>query len=116
MTNKVSLGKKGEDKAIDYLIGKGYRIIRRNYRYKKSEIDIICRYNKTVVFVEVKARTSLDFGYPEDFVNERQIEKLHEGASKFIEENLWEGSVRFDIIAIIFEGDTTNIEHLQDAF
>lgn len=58
------VGKKGEDIAVDFLKKKGYTILERNYRKKYAEIDIICVKNNTLVFVEVKTRTSTAYGTP----------------------------------------------------
>ena len=58
-------GLAGEDRAVCYLQKKGYRILSRNYRFHRYEIDIIARHGDTVVFIEVKARRSEDFGVPE---------------------------------------------------
>lgn len=109
-------GEKGENIAVKYLQKKKYKIIERNYRAKKSEIDIICKETETLVFVEVKARTSLKFGNPESFVTAKKAEKIIEGAEAYMIENGWEGPIRFDIISVLIKDKTEKISHFKDAF
>ena len=71
-----TIGKKGEDLSAEYLLSQGYQILSRNYRFKKSEIDLICRHQELLVFVEVKSRTSVKFGYPESFISVQQQEAI----------------------------------------
>ena len=108
-------GKRGEDLAVAFLQKKGYHILERNYRYKHSEVDIISRTANTLVFVEVKTRTNLDYGHPEEFVDDKQAEKIMQGADHYIVRKDWEGDIRFDIIAIEM-GNQPRIEHFLDAF
>lgn len=116
MSDKIKRGKEGEDLAARYLEGKGYEIIERNYRHRQSEIDLIARKDNLLVFVEVKTRTSIKFGYPEEFVDERKEAKVLEGAENYIFTNDWRGFVRYDIVAIIYSGKEPEITHLEDAF
>ena len=108
-------GKKGEDLAVAFLQKQGYQILERNYRYKHSEVDIISRIGDTLVFVEVKARSNLDYGHPEEFVDSKQAEKIMEGADHYILCEEWKGDIRFDIIAIEM-GNPPRVEHFLDAF
>ena len=115
--NKRTQGTKGEDLAVAYLRKKGYRILDRNYRFERGEIDIVAEDNDALVFVEVKARRSKAFGDPEDAVTEskqRQIKNVAEGY--LFEHNIDDKECRFDVIAIDFEGNRTTIRHLEDAF
>jgi len=116
MTDKIKRGFEGEDLAIAFLEKKGYRLRERNYRYKRSEIDLIVEKNNWLVFVEVKTRSSTKFGYPEEFVNEKKTEKIMEGADEYIHVNKWNGNVRYDIVAIILIRDEPEIVHFEDAF
>jgi len=70
------LGKKGEELAVQFLIENGYTILERNYRFNKAEVDIIALQNDILAIVEVKTRSSLDFGNPESFLKPRQIKNL----------------------------------------
>ncbi len=109
-------GNKGEKIAKDYLVNKGYSILATNYRARKAEIDIICKVGSTVVFVEVKTRTSTKYGQPEEFVNEAKTAKIMEGAEAYMIENNWEGAIRFDIISVLMRDGKTEIKHFEDAF
>jgi len=110
------LGKKGEQLAQDYLLKKGYEILERNYTYRKAEVDIIAKLKDTLAVVEVKTRSTSDFGNPQDFVKPKQIQNLVKAVDKYIHVNGINLEVRFDIIAIVKEGGGYKIEHLEDAF
>lgn len=116
MAEHNTLGKKGEKMATDFLIVKGYDILERNYRYLKSEVDIIAKKDKIVVAVEVKTRSTPEFGNPQDFVKPKQIQSLVKAVNNYITEYDLDVEVRFDIIAIIKNKKGTTIEHLEDAF
>jgi len=109
----TAIGRSGEDKAILFLIANGYEILECNYRYGRSEIDIIVSKDGLLVFVEVKQRKNNRFGYPESFLSDAQIERIAEAAEQFIFEKNWEGNIRFDIISIEQEHGIT---HFEDAF
>lgn len=117
MSDKIKRGLEGEQMAADYLQRQGYDVIARNYRYGRSEIDLIVTRAGWLVFVEVKTRTRVDFGYPEEAVNEKKATKVLEGAAQYIFENNWNGPVRYDVIAITWkrEGEP-EILHIEDAF
>ena len=116
MAEHNTLGKKGEKLAIDFLVNKGYDILEKNYRYLKSEVDIIAQKGGVVVAVEVKTRSTPEFGNPQDFVKPKQIQSLVRAVNNYITDNDLDVEVRFDIIAIIENKSGTKIEHLQDAF
>lgn len=116
MNTKAETGREGERLAADYLKRKGYTIVEKNYRFKRSEIDIIAVCEGRLVFVEVKTRSSTAFGHPEIAVNEKKIAKIMQGAEQYIYENTWEGNVRFDVISVIKKSHRTEIEHFEDAF
>lgn len=115
--NRRSLGNQGEIKAIKFLKEKGYRILERNYRKRTGEIDIIAfdpHFNE-YVFVEVKTRRSLKFGYPEESVDENKILKLTETAENWLLENeKFDVEWRIDIIGIEWKNKTVQIKHIQN--
>jgi len=111
-----SFGKKGEDIAVALLRIKGYLIIARNFRCKKSEIDIICQYKGILIFVEVKSRSSKAFGEPEDFVSNTQKNAIIRAAESYIIENDWQGDIRFDIVAVYKKDEQEEVRHFEDAF
>ena len=116
MSDHYQLGKKGEQVACDFLIAKGYKILSRNYRFKKAEIDIIAQLNELLVVVEVKTRTSTFFGNPQDFISQKKIKRLVQAINRYVYDNATDLEIRFDIVAVVFENNKFSIEHLEDAF
>lgn len=116
MAKHNELGKKGEQLAVDFLIKNNYDIIERNYRFDKAEVDIIAQKGDTLAIVEVKTRSTSDFGNPQDFVKPKQIKNLVKAVDEYVNVNALDVEVRFDIIAIVKEGKGFKIEHLEDAF
>ncbi|MCL5127106.1 YraN family protein [Algibacter sp. L4_22] len=116
MAKHNELGKKGEQLAVDFLLKNGYDIVERNYRYQKSEIDIIAKKIDVLAVVEVKTRSTSDFGNPEEFVKPKQIQRLVKAVDEYVISNSLDVEVRFDIVAIVKEGKGFKIEHLENAF
>ncbi|WP_223551933.1 MULTISPECIES: YraN family protein [Aestuariivivens] len=116
MAQHNQLGKKGEQLAVDFLLKKGYEIVERNFRFEKAEVDIIAQYNDTLAIVEVKTRSSADFGNPQDFVKPKQIKNLVKAVDEYVTVNDLDVEVRFDIIAIVKNGKSFEVEHLENAF
>lgn len=114
----LALGRRGEDIACDHLIGKGYEIIRRNYRLLRGEIDIIARDGDTLVFVEVKARADESLGRPEEAVTPAKQRQIRRIALGYVSDNPpGEVDCRFDVIAILFDdAGGRRLEHFIDAF
>ncbi len=111
------LGRRGEERAADYLRRKGYRILERNYQTREGEIDIVAKQGGTLVFVEVKTARGLSFGHPQSWVNRRKRAHLFRAALAYMAEkgNL-EASCRFDVIAIVMKSKKTRLTHIPDAF
>ena len=116
MAEHNELGKLGEDLAVDYLKKNGYTILNTNWTFQKAEIDIIARIENIVAIIEVKTRSSLEFGLPQDFVKPKKIQLLVKAVNAYVIEKNLDLDVRFDIIAIHKENKTFAIEHLIDAF
>ncbi|MFL1894272.1 YraN family protein [Aquimarina sp. 2-A2] len=116
MAGHNELGKEGEKMAIAFLQKKGYAVLETNYRYQKAEIDIVAQSKNTVVVVEVKTRSTPEFGNPHEFVKPKQIQSLVKAIDHYINTNDLDMEVRFDIISIIKNKAGTNLEHLEDAF
>jgi putative endonuclease len=110
------LGKKGEDLAVEYLTNKAHRIIARNYRYEKAEVDIISALGNTIVFTEVKARSTDRFGYPEMQVSEKKKQLLRDAMEFYLMENKIKEEARFDIISIVINDKGVEVFHIEDAF
>ena len=114
MENKTAIGKKGEQLAAEFLMKKGFEIVVRNYRDGRAEIDLIVRRDDWLIFVEVKARSSSDFGEPEEFVDVRKMNKLYEAAEEYIYSTDWHGHIRFDIVSVKL-GKEPVVELFEDA-
>ncbi|MEI8032880.1 MAG: YraN family protein [Chlorobiaceae bacterium] len=117
------LGREGEDLAADYLKKKGYRIIERNYRYHRNEIDIIARHRGTLCFVEVKTRTSEAKGHPAEAVTPQKQKEIIKAARAWLAiSGEGEDDCRFDVLAVIVESmkdgriGRAAVEHFADAF
>lgn len=109
-------GKQGEDAAEQYLQQQGYRILEKNWRFEKAEIDLIASLDKLLVFVEVKTRNNENFGYPEDAVKPKKQALIAKAADAYIEQNHYQGDVRFDIVSVIKNDHSEKIYHISDAF
>lgn len=116
MAGNKDIGKKGEEKAEEFLKEKGFQILERNYRYKRSEIDLIGQKGNLLVFVEVKVRSNNDFGFPESFLSSQQAERIIEAAEEYQHQSKWSANIRFDIISIEGKGPGLKITHFEDAF
>jgi len=116
MAQHNELGTKGEQLAVDFLLKNGYDIMERNYRFVKAEVDIIARQKDILAIIEVKTRSTIDFGNPQDFVKPKQIQRLVKAVDEYVIVNELDVEVRFDIIAIIKDGKGFKIEHLENAF
>jgi putative endonuclease len=114
VSDKIEIGRQGENLAAEFLKKKGWEIVNRNYRHGKAEIDLIVRRDDWTIFVEVKTRSSSAYGEPEDFVDEFKARKIYDAAEEFIFSTDWHGHVRFDVISIML-GNPTEIEHFEDA-
>lgn len=112
------LGKRGEDLAAAFLEEKGYQIFERNYRFLKSEIDIVAFQPYEIIFVEVKTRGSVRWDYPEAAVTPAKQNHIKRAAEAYLyERKLLNLPARFDIIALAFDNpDSPDILHIEDAF
>ena len=117
MSKHNKIGIKGEQIAADYLLNKGYIIVHRNWRSGKKEVDIIALKGDMLVIVEIKTRTNLDFGFPEEAVNRKKQQFLKTAAYAFMSQYPQYLNIRFDIISILLDGENINeIMHFEEAF
>ena len=117
MAQHIKTGKKGEALALAYIKEKGYEILATNWRYRRSEIDIIAKDQKILVFIEVKTRSSDYFGKPESAVTNRKKQLLIDGGTAYMQEIMHTWEIRFDIIAIVLRSENdVEIQHYIDAF
>ena len=110
------LGNKGEMLASRYLLDKGYAVHHHNWRSGHKEIDIIAQQRDILVFVEVKSRTSEEFGNAYDAVDNKKIKLLISAAQAYLQKNHIDLKSRFDIITVIGNNEPYRIEHIEDAF
>lgn len=116
MAEHNDLGKLGEELAVEFLQEKGFVVLETNWTFQKAEIDIIAQKDNILAVVEVKTRSSIDFGLPQDFVKPKKIQLLVKAINEYVVINDLEVEVRFDIIAIHKENKKFNIEHIEEAF
>ncbi len=111
--NNLKTGKRGEEKAREYLEEEGYNIIERNHKNKYGEIDIIAKKNEKLVFVEVRSKIDNNFGTPEETVNAKKKKKLKQNALAYATFKNYEGFYRVDLVCIIFskEGELLRLTH-----
>lgn len=114
----IETGKTGEAIAARYLEEKGFRIVARNYRAGRGEIDLIGWANdQLLVFVEVKTRASDGFGGPEGAVTLKKQDIMARAAGAYMESIDYEWAIRFDIVAILLhKEEILEIRHVEDAF
>ena len=123
-SNTTLIGSHGEDAAVEYLKKKGYKIVKRNYRIYKNEIDIIAENQEYFVFCEVKARKqvygeSSPYGRPASAVTKEKQRHLISVARVFARHHLKDGKrFRFDVIEIYLntDGSVGHIHHIENAF
>ncbi len=114
---RINLGRAGEEAAVAYLTGKGYRIIARNFRRKTGEIDIIAQDSETYVFIEVKTRHNSRFGDPAEAVTRRKQRQISRAALGYLNYyNLDDVDARFDVITVLGGAKKWKINHIVSAF
>ena len=112
MNYKVKLGKDGEKSACKYLTSEGYSIVKTNYKNPFGEVDIIAEKGEVLAFIEVKTRTTEDFGAPNDAVYFKKRNRYIAAAKYYFYGRQIDCTVRFDIIEIL----NGKINHIENAF
>jgi len=111
------LGDRGEELAVRHLRSLGYRIVERNYRCRLGEIDCVAVHGRTLVFLEVKARRTDEFGGPLEAVDARKRRRMTRLARYYAQQkNLVDVAQRFDVVAVWFEGGRPRVELYASAF
>ena len=110
------VGREGEALAANFLQQKGYEIVDRNWHYGPKEIDIVAREGDTMVFVEVKTRSTLAFELPQEAVTKKKMKNLVEAADAYMIQNNIDLEGRFDIVAVLNGNPPKVIEHLEGAW
>jgi len=118
--NHKELGNSGENISCLFLESKGYKIIEKNYRANRKEIDIIAQKDGCIIFAEVKTRRSATFGIPSESVNIKKQQHIISTAKLFLLENVIYSELqpRFDVIEIYHDSKTNKnyIRHIESAF
>ncbi|MGQ9552663.1 MAG: YraN family protein [Anaerolineae bacterium] len=105
-----------EEVAASFLTGLGFTIVARNWRCPIGELDLVVRDQDTLVFVEVRARTSWAGYLPEETIGRRKMARLVATAEAYLARHPWEGLCRFDVVAITIRNSGTQVSLLKDAF
>jgi len=109
-------GREGEGAAVEYLEKNGYKVVERNFRSRRGEVDIIARKNEELVFVEVKNWDALTIDSIEHSLNSLKKQRIIKTAHYFIHchPELKESRIRFDLIFV--HGELSKIDHIKNAF
>jgi putative endonuclease len=116
MAESHDLGRKGEDKAVEHLEDEGYKILKRNWKAGKLEVDIIAENKDYIVFVEVKTRSEDFLVPPASAVTREKQRSLIYCADRYIKWNGVQKECRFDVITVISSGESLQVEHIENAF
>lgn len=119
MAEHNELGKWGEDEAARFLERKGYVVLERDWKMGKRDLDVIAlsEDSQTLVFVEVKTRSNVDFSEPEEAVDRAKMRNLAIAANAYVKSNGIENVIRFDIISVVgTHRSIDHIDHIEDAF
>jgi len=114
---RLTLGRQGELLAREYLQKQGYQVVAENFRTKLGEIDLVARHGRTLVFVEVKTRSSPTHGHPFEAVTPRKQAQLSRVAQEYLSrEGGCDQLARFDVIGVTITPAGTRIELVTNAF
>lgn len=117
MAEHNDFGNLAEDLAVEYLEKNNYRIIARNFRYQKAEIDIVAEFDDLIVVTEVKARSYNTLIEPQEAVTKKKIKSIVMCTDFFMQDRTIDKEVRFDIITVLpDEKGVLQLTHIQDAF
>ncbi len=117
LNRRQKFGEKGEAIAVQQLKKEGYKILEANYLTKLGEIDIIAKDKNTIVFVEVKARRSVNFGSPKEAVSIQKQKKISMVALYYLKTTKqMTTKARFDVVAVNLNRDKPRVEIIKNAF
>lgn len=116
--NRISVGRAGEEAAVSFLKKKGYRILERNVRSRRGEIDVVARHGDTVCFLEVRTRRGVaTHALPLESVDARKRRRLAGLAMSYLKRRGWcERRARFDVVSVVMEEGRPRIALVQNAF
>ncbi len=110
------LGKWGEAFALKHLLGIGYGLMARNYKFNRMEIDLVMTDGQMLVVIEVKTRHSAELGEPWRAVNLAKQKQIIRVANYYTKSIQWPQEVRFDVVSIVHNSNHTDLTHIKDAF
>ena len=117
LTSRSRLGARGEDAAVELLRAGGYRIVARNHRCPRGEIDVIAEKGDLLVFVEVRTRATSAFGGPEETVGARKQRRVIAAARDYLAQRRGRAkAARFDVIAVVEGPQGPALTHFENAF
>lgn len=112
-----TLGRVGEEIAVQYLLSINYKVLATNYRFSRAEVDIIAKEGNILVFVEVKTRSRYKNEHPELSISARKVRLLMDAAYTYMDKIGHNWEIRFDVISVISAPRCgISIKHLIDAF
>ena len=115
--SRIEKGRRGEEVAVKLLRSIGYTVLETNFRTKHGEVDIIALDGETIVFVEVKTRTSEKYGTGAEAVDERKQRHIINVSHDYMaQKGLDEPYIRFDVIIVMMDDAGSSAEHYKDAF
>lgn len=118
MVDRRALGRWGEDLAVQHLVVQGYEVLDRNWRCSEGELDVVAREAGSLVFVEVKTRSTLSFGDPAEAVTRTKARRIHRLAARWLAERrpcgAWD--LRFDVVSVLRTPGQPQVVLLRGAF
>lgn len=116
MADHNELGIMGEEIALEYLLKKGNKILKKNYRFGRNEVDLILKDQNEIVILEVKTRSNPFMAGPEKTVTRSKQRAIIQVAQDYVETHNMDEEVRFDIVSILIHNGETKVDHIKDAF
>ena len=116
MTTTIEQGGVGEDLACNYLEDQGLSLIKRNFRCRVGELDLIMRDGDTLVFVEVRSRHDSRYGTPAETITRKKQRRVIRAASYYLQKSRFDAPCRFDVVAISYPQGQRRLEWIKDAF
>ncbi|MFZ4584877.1 MAG: YraN family protein [Acidimicrobiia bacterium] len=116
MHERSLLGRRGEDAAAGFYESNGFTVLDRNWHGPEGELDLVLSRGRLVVFCEVKTRRNTAFGTPADAVTAVKQQKLRTTALRWIQEHRGRYETRFDVAAVLMDGDDARVELITNAF
>ncbi len=109
-------GKQGEDMACRLLTALGYKLLARNVRHGRAEMDVLATEGGALVCIEIKTRTNTAFGRPEEFITKRKQVLLNQALQAEVEARQWQGPARFDEVALVLLPDGYQAQVFRDVW